>query len=204
MAQTGYSSSSFWAKQIGLAVALVLIAGVLIYFLQNQDAKPVPESQVEEKSVASGLGNFYRDYLSSSTSPEEEEQGDFVLDIEGVDPELDSKLASMSSQTRPVADSWTGEHKYRSFKEGSTLREVISQYAQAEGMQVIWNLEQDFVIKYQFQLENTVAGSLANIANAIDSNFEGKVRVYMCPNQRSLIVTATETEFLTENCQLVR
>ena len=71
-------------------------------------------------------------------------------------------------------------------------------------MQVIWNLEQDFVIKYQFQLENTVAGSLANIANAIDSNFEGKVRVYMCPNQRSLIVTATETEFLTENCQTVR
>jgi len=156
MAQTGYSSSSFWAKQIGLAVALVVIAGVLIFVLQNREQSAVPESQIEEKSISRGLSDFYRDFRMSATDPVEEEQGDFVLDIAGVDPNLDSKLAQMSSQTRPVEKNWTGEHKYRTFKEGNTLREAISQYAQAEGMQLIWNLEQDFVIKYQFQLDNTV------------------------------------------------
>ncbi|MCB4436319.1 toxin co-regulated pilus biosynthesis Q family protein [Alteromonas sp. McT4-15] len=204
MAQTGYSSSSFWAKQIGLAVALVVIAGVLIFVLQNREQSAVPESQVEEKSISRGLSDFYRDFRMSATDPVEEEQGDFVLDIAGVDPNLDSKLAQMSSQTRPVEKNWTGEHKYRTFKEGNTLREAISQYAQAEGMQLIWNLEQDFVIKYQFQLDNTVSGSLAKIASAIDGSFEGEVKAYLCARQRSLVVTANETEFLTTNCEIVR
>lgn len=183
---------------------LVIAAGVLIYMLQTHEQSPTPASQKEEKSVSKGLSEFYRDFRMSSTDPLEDEQGDFVLDIAGVDPNLDSKLANMSSQTRPVEKNWTGEHKYRTFKEGNTLREAISQYAQAEGMQLIWNLEQDFVIKHQFQLDNTVAGSLAKIASAIDSSFEGEVQAYLCAEQRSLVVTAQETDFLKNQCRLVR
>ncbi|CAA0290020.1 hypothetical protein RJ41_06170 [Alteromonas marina] len=204
MGQTSYSSSSFWAKQIAIAVVLVIAAGVLIYILQTHEESPTPASQKEEKSVSKGLSEFYRDFRMSSTDPLEDEQGDFVLDIAGVDPNLDSKLAKMSSQTRPVEKNWTGEHKYRTFAEGNTLREAISQYAQAEGMQLIWNLEQDFVIKHQFQLDNTVAGSLAKIASAIDSSFEGEVTAYLCAEQRSLVVTAEETDFLKNQCRRVR
>jgi hypothetical protein len=204
MGQTSYSSSSFWAKQIAIAVVLVIAAGVLIYILQTHEESPTPASQKEEKSVSKGLSEFYRDFRMSSTDPLEDEQGDFVLDITGVDPNLDSKLAKMSSQTRPVEKNWTGEHKYRTFAEGNTLREAISQYAQAEGMQLIWNLEQDFVIKHQFQLDNTVAGSLAKIASAIDSSFEGEVTAYLCAEQRSLVVTAEETDFLKNQCRRVR
>lgn len=204
MGKTTYSSSSFWAKQIGIAVVLVIAAGVLIYMLQTQEKSPVPASQKEEKSVSKGLSDFYRNFRMSSTDPLEDEQSDFVLDIAGVDPNLDSKLAKMSSQTRPVEKNWTGEHKYRTFTEGNTLREAISQYAQAEGMQLIWNLEQDFVIKHQFQLDNTVAGSLAKIASAIDSSFEGEVNAYLCAEQRSLVVSEEETDFLKNNCRLVQ
>lgn len=204
MGQTSYSSSSFWAKQIGIAVVLVIAAGVLIYILQTNEQAPAPASQKEDKSVSKGLSDFYRDFRMSATDPKEEEQGDFVIDIAGVDANLDSKLAKMSSQTRPVEKDWTGEYKNRAFREGNTLREAISQYAQAEGMQVIWNLEQDFVIKYQFQLDNTVSGSLAKIASAIDSSFEGEVKAYLCAEQRSLVVTAEETDFLSKNCRLLR
>lgn len=204
MGQTSYSSSSFWAKQIGIAVVLVIAAGVLIYILQTNEQAPAPASQKEDKSVSKGLSDFYRDFRMSATDPKEEEQGDFVIDIAGVDANLDSKLAKMSSQTRPVEKDWTGEYKNRAFREGNTLREAISQYAQAEGMQVIWNLEQDFVIKYQFQLDNTVSGSLAKIASAIDSGFEGEVKAYLCAEQRSLVVTAEETDFLSKNCRLLR
>ena len=204
MGQTSYSSSSFWAKQIGIAVVLVIAAGVLIYILQTNEQAPAPASQKEDKSVSKGLSDFYRDFRMSATDPKEEEQGDFVIDIAGVDANLDSKLAKMSSQTRPVEKDWTGEYKNRAFREGNTLREAISQYAQAEGMQVIWNLEQDFVIKYQFQLDNTVSGSLAKIASAIDSSFEGEVKAYLCAEHRSLVVTAEETDFLSKNCRLLR
>ena len=59
------------------------------------------------------------------------------------------------------------------------------------------------MIKHQFQMDNTIAGSLAKIASAIDSNFEGKVATFVCPKQRSLVVTETVTEYLTENCSRV-
>jgi len=204
MAQKGYSSSAFWIRQVGLAIGLVVVAGVLIFLLENQDATPVPEAQKEEKSVSSGLSDFYRDFRMSANDPMDEEQGDFVLDTAGVDPQLDSKLEQMSSGIRPVDKRWEGEYKFRTFKEGNTLREAISNYAQEEGMQLIWNLEQDFVIKHQFQMDNSVAGSLAKIANAIDSNFEGDVKAYLCAGQRSLVVSAEETEFLKNECSVLR
>lgn len=203
MGQQSYSSTSFWAKQIILAVVLVVAAGVLIYFLEVKETAPVPESQKEEKSVSKGLSEFYREFRMSATDPLKEEQGDFVLDIAGVDPNLDSKLEKMASKTRPVESNWTGEHKFRTFQEGNTLREAISQYAQDEGMQLIWNLEQDFVIKHQFQLDNTVSGALASIASAIDSSFEGEVKAYLCAEQRSLVVTAQETKLLKNQCERV-
>ena len=203
MAQTGYSSTSFWAKQITLAVVLVLAAGALIYFLQTKEASPVPESRKEERSVSKGLSEFYSDFRMSATDPLKDEQSDFVLDVAGVDPNLDSTLEKMTNKARPADSDWTGEKKYRSFSEGNTLREAISQYAQDEGMQLIWNLEQDFVIKHQFQLDNTIAGSLAKIASAIDSSFEGEVKAYLCAEQRSLVVTAEETDFLKNQCEQV-
>ena len=203
MGQKSYSSTSFWAKQIILAVVLVVAAGVLIYFLEVKKSAPVPESQKEEKSVSKGLSEFYSEFRMSATDPLRGEQSDFVLDIDGVDPNLDSKLEMMVSKTRPVESDWTGEQKYRTFQEGNTLREAISQYAQEEGVQLIWNLEQDFVIKHQFQIKNTVSGSLAEIVSAIDSSFESEVKAYLCTEQRSFVVTAEETELLKNQCERV-
>ena len=191
----------FWAKHIGLALVLVIVAGVVIFLQQEREQAPVPEGEKKDKSVSSGLSDFYREFRMSSSELIEEELGDFVMELSGSKQTLDDKLANMSSQSRPVDKRWTGEHKFRTFKAGATLREAISQFAQQEGMQVIWDLDQDFVIKHQFQIDSTISGSLASIANAIDSNFEGQVHAYLCPRQRSLVVTTEQTEFLKQNCK---
>lgn len=204
MPQKSFSSTMFWARHIGLALVLMIVAGVVIYLQQERAQAPVPEGQSKEKDVSTGLSEFYREFRMSSSDPIEEESGDFVMDIGGSDESLDNQLASMSSQNRPVDKRWTGEHKFRTFKAGATLREAISQYAQKEGMRVIWDLDQDFVIKHQFQMDSTISGSLASIANAIDSNFEGQVQAYLCPRQRSLVVTTEQTAFITQNCESVR
>lgn len=117
MAQKSYSSSMFWARQIALAVVLVIVAGVMIYVQQRKENAPLPEGETKDKTVSEGLSDFYREYRMSSTDPLKEEQGDFVLDIAGVDPQLDTKLARMSSEAKPVDEKWTGEHKFRTFKE---------------------------------------------------------------------------------------
>lgn len=197
------SSSIFWAKHLGLALAVVIVAGVVIHLQLNLSSQPTPVDAPEERSVARGLSDFYREFRMSSNDPIKAEGGDMVLDLTPSEKSLDDRLQSMSSELKPVDGRWVGEYKFRTFKAGNTLREAISSYAEQEGMQVIWDLNQDFVIKHQFQMDNTIAGSLAKIASAIDSNFEGKVVTFVCPKQRSLVVTENISEYLKSQCSRV-
>jgi hypothetical protein len=204
MKKTDYSTSLFWVRHIALALAVVIIAIVVIVLKVNNDSTPKPVNAPETKSVAKGLSDFYRQFRLSSTNPFEDDGGDMVLDLTPSNESLDERLKSMSSNLKPANRRWLGEHKYRTFKAGSTLRDSITAYASQEGMQVIWDLDQDFVIKHQFQMDNTIVGSLAKIGAAIDSNFNGTVFTYVCPQQRSLVITNTVTDYLKQHCSLAR
>ncbi|NMH59082.1 toxin co-regulated pilus biosynthesis Q family protein [Alteromonas ponticola] len=204
MAQTGFSGSLFWAKHLGLAIALIVIAVVLIQLQSRNESAPVPEGETKQKSVSEGLSDFYREFRMSSDERIKEDNGDFVIEVSNGEQSLDNQLQGMSSDTKPMNKRWVGEHKLRSFKAGSTLRETISTYAELEGMQVIWDLDQDFVIKHHFQVDGTIVKALSEIATAIDSNFAGQVKTYICPNQRSLVVTANKTKYLKSECNEVK
>ena len=197
------TSTLFWAKHLGLALAVIIVAGIVIHLQMNMTSAPTPVDAPEERSVAKGLSDFYREFRMTANQSERSEGADMVLDVTPSEQSLDDRLQSMSSALKPVDSRWEGEYKFRTFRAGNTLREAISSYAEQEGMQVIWDLNQDFVIKHQFQMDNTVAGSLAKIASAIDSNFEGKVATFVCPKQRSLVVTENVTEYLSTQCSRV-
>ena len=197
------TSTLFWAKHLGLALEVIIVVDIVIYLQMNMTSAPTPVDAPEERSVAKGLSDFYREFRMTANEPERSEGADMVLDLTPSEQSLDDRLQSMSSALKPVDSRWEGEYKYRTFRAGNTLREAISSYAEQEGMQVIWDLNQDFVIKHQFQMDNTVAGSLAKIASAIDSNFEGKVATFVCPKQRSLVVTEKVTEYLSTQCSRV-
>ena len=96
MAKKVYSNTLFWARHVALAFVLIVIAGVMIYLQQNNSDDVPAGKPAEEKSVAKGLSEFYREFRMSSTDPVKEEQGNFVIETGGVDPQLDSKLESLS------------------------------------------------------------------------------------------------------------
>ena len=54
------ASTLFWAKHLGLALAVVIVAGVVIYLQMNMSSAPTPVDAPEERSVAKGLSDFYR------------------------------------------------------------------------------------------------------------------------------------------------
>jgi hypothetical protein len=199
-----YSNSIFWAKHLGLALAMIIIAGIVVVLQYDNVTAPRPEGDPGPRSVSENMTDFYADYRLSSRHPREEGIGDFVMALNNSDKPLGERLQKMESLQKPVSNRWAGEHKHRSFKAGSTLRGAITDYAQSEGMQVIWELDQDFIVKHQFQMDNSIVGSLRIIANAIDSNFDGTVRAYICPKQRSLVITADDTDYLKENCTEAR
>lgn len=197
-----FSPAMFWAKQLAFAVILIVGAALLI---NNQNEKVAQEKNKEKKNINNSLSDFYAQHRMSQTEPHEEQQGDFVVDLKKEQESLENRLNKVAAQqSAPIEGRWVGEHKFRTFSAGSTLREAITNYAQSEGMQVIWELDQDFIVKNQFQMEDTLVGSLYQIARAVDSNFRGQVMAYVCPKQRSLVITQENTEFLQENCTIAR
>lgn len=204
MSGKGFSSTKFWFTQLSLVALLIAVAGVIIFLRQASKSQPKPEGAPEKPSVASGLSNFYREFRLSSSELIKEPTGDFTLDIARDDTPLDTRLQNMSSELKPVNGRWVGEHKYRTFEAGSTLRTAISNFAQQEGMQVIWDLNEDFVVKHQFQTNDSIVGSVADVASSIDSNFNGEVKAYFCPKQRTIVLTTQKSEFIVEECNLAR
>ncbi|MCC2605847.1 toxin co-regulated pilus biosynthesis Q family protein [Planctobacterium marinum] len=197
-----FSPAMFWAKQFGFAIILIIGAALLI---SNQNEKAEQKKNAEQKNINSSLSDFYAQHRMSQSKPYEEDKGDFVVDLNKGSESLQTRLNKMAAQqSAPIEGRWVGEHKYRTFSAGSTLRESITNYAQSEGMQVIWELDQDFIVKSQFQMEDTLVGSLYKIAQAVDSNFNGQVTAYVCPKQRSLVITDENTDFLRENCTVAR
>lgn len=198
------SNSLFWLKHVMLAIIIIAIAAAVLLMRQNNQSSVLPEGEMGKKTIASNMSNFYEDYRLSSRHPREEELGDFVMEVKTSEKPLGERLQKMESLQKPISGRWVGEHKHRMFKAGSTLRSAITDYAQSEGMQVIWELDQDFIVKHPFQLDDSILGSLKIIADAIDANFDGEVKAYMCPRQRSLVITATSSEYLEKQCALAR
>jgi len=197
------SSVVFWARHIGLALALIIIAAIVLNLQSFNMSKPKPQGQSKQKSVSQGMTDFYAAYRMSSSKPFEDDIGDFVMDVNPPKSPLNDRLKDMESIQSNISTRWVGEHKYRSFRAGSTVREAITNIAQSEGMQIIWELDKDFIIKNQFQMDNTVAGSVAKIARAINGSFEGEVHAYICPKQRSLVIMEGSSSYVKENCTLL-
>lgn len=202
MKKKNVSTNSVWIRHLGLALVLIIIATVVINLEAIRSSSPKPEGQKSKRNPATGLTDFYAQYRSG---PELtlENTSDFVMDVKTPEQPLGERLQKMESLQKPVSGRWVGEHRYRTFKAGGTLREVITAYAQAEGMQLLWELNQDFVVKSSFQVEDTIAGALGQIARAVDSNFNGTVEAFFCPRQRTFVITARVNDYLRQYCSPV-
>jgi hypothetical protein len=198
------SNTLFWLKHAMLALIVIAVAGAVLFIQQNNQSAVRPEGDSGKRTISSNMSDFYADYRSSSKTPRKEELGDFVMEVKTSDKPLGERLQKMESLQKPVSERWVGEHKHRTIKAGSTLRSAITDYAQSEGMQVIWELNQDFIVKHPFQLDDSMLGSLKMIAKAIDANFDGEVKAYMCPRQRSLVITSKSSEYLEKHCAEAR
>ena len=164
------SNIFFWLKHIMLAIIIIVIAALVLIMQYRNETTVRLEGGSGIKSVAGNMSIFYTDYLLSS-DPLQEELGDFVIGVKIPNKPLGERLQKMESLQKAPLNGWVGEQKHRTFKAGSTLRSAITDYAQSEGIQVIWELDRDFIIKYPFQIDDSLLGSLKMIGKAIDAHF---------------------------------
>jgi hypothetical protein len=193
-------ASRFWLKHVALALVVLVAAIVVLVYMPESDNSAKPK---ESKSIEENLADFYREFRLSSKDPIQEEYGDFVLALEQPEGSQTERLVAISNVDNPPEQTWQGEFKYRSFAKDTTIRVEAMKYAEQEGMQLIWDLNQDFIIRQRFLTENTLLGALDEIAGAIDSNFVPEVNVYFCEKKRTIVISERAGTYVKENCQQV-
>ena len=193
--------SAFWIKH--LVLAFIVLAGaliVLVYSPKSADDSGMSSADSNE-NIADNLARFYEEFRLSSRDPIQEQYGDYVVALEMPEESQTEQLIAISSVKSPPEQNWQGQYKFRSFAQGTTIRTEAMKYAEQEGMQLIWDLNQDFIIRHRFLSENSLLATLDEVAGAIDANFIPQVNVYFCNKKRTIVIAENAGTYVTENCK---
>jgi hypothetical protein len=194
-------ASSSWLKHLALALVVLLGAIVVLVYMPESDDSMQASKPKEKMSIEDNLADFYREFRLSSKDPIQAEYGDFVVSLEQPQKSQTERLVAISNVESPPEENWQGEFKFRSFAKDTTIRVEAMKYAEQEGMQLIWDLSQDFIIRQRFLVENNLLGTLDEVAGAIDSNFIPEVNVYFCNKKRTIVISDRAGTYVKENCQ---
>jgi hypothetical protein len=198
------SPLAFWIKHIVLGVVVIVGAIVVIHYdptVSEQTISSSAQSPEQRDNIRDNLSDFYEEFRISSRDPITELYGDYVIPLETPNETVAQKLIKMGNVSFPPQENWTGEQKVRPFPKDSTLRTEALKYVEEEGLTLIWDLNQDFIIRHRFQSYNTLSGTMDEIRGAVDSNFPERVLVFLCHRKRALIITAKPQDYLIERCK---
>ncbi|MDE3272230.1 TcpQ domain-containing protein [Pseudoalteromonas sp. G4] len=182
----------FWIKHLSLGIILVAAA---LYLLLGKG--PVIDTSTKSNPAAEGLSNFYNSFRSTLNSMTEREK--YVILLGEPEISLAEKLKQRSTSNKVPAN-WRGEIKARRFDKGETLKEVLSEFAEQEGIEFLWYLDKDYIIKDNFRVDETFITTLYQVSKAIDSDFENDVFGFFCYKHGTAVITENPTRYVRDNC----
>ncbi|MDP7593876.1 MAG: hypothetical protein QF552_14490 [Litorilituus sp.] len=214
----------FWIKNIILAMLLIALAWA---FLANQDyllsldgslsdpknntiaSEPVkpnlkeqPKYQQGRKSdnpAAEGLSNFYANIHGDSdkNGPVIRNNIIFLPDPQG---NLKEILQTRELVVRPYLKTWRGTEASRPFRKKETLLQKLSEYAIQDGLEVIWWLNRDFIVKEPFRIEKGILKTAYQVGEAVSGHFPEGIVSFFCYRQRALVFINEASEYLIQEC----
>ena len=221
-----YHIMGFWIRNaiiavvlIGLAVAFYLNKDLLLALDQEEPqttteaaveaasesskdstASTQKKPQTQQKKVnaaADGLSNFYAKIYGDKEDRKIRNNVIFLPDPEG---DLVKILQAREMIVRPYSKSWNGNKASRSFRKGETLYQKLSEYSTDEGLEVIWWLNKDFIIKDPFRIDKNILKTARQIGNAVAGHFPEGINTYFCYRQRTLVLVNEPPAYLNEEC----
>lgn len=195
----------FWIKHLSAAAVLLGLAFVLLMKPEllptgstEDSAKPPTKPSISAQNAT----NFYeklRYSLDASADPSKE----FVVELKDTSDALTSTLASRTNTVPPLEGNWQGSATNRQFTTGSRVRDQMIGFANDEGIELIWTLPRDYVVKHYFESGDNYLKALTDIVAAISPDFETPLLAYFCPKERAAVVTDKSNAFLQEHCRLL-
>lgn len=221
---------NFWLRNIILGILLVILAWA---FFANQDfllsldhpansitetdtsasaADQAPAKKTEKKpakprkiknAAAAGLSKFYANLYGDmdGKGPKIRNNIIYLPDPKG---NLEEILQAREMIVRPYKKSWQGSTQSRPFRKGETIYQKLAEYSNSDGIEVIWWLNRDYIVKDPFRIEKNILKTAYQVGKAIEGHFESGLSIYFCYRQRTVvIIESMPRPFLDEECTLL-
>jgi hypothetical protein len=209
---------SFWIRNaiiatvlIGLAIAFFLNKELLLSFNQNEvqtlntenkensssETTQYKQGQKTGNAAADGLSNFYAKIYGDKKKRKIVNNVIFLPEPEG---DLVKLLQAREMIVRPYSRSWSGEQVSRAFRKGETLYQKLTQYSTEEGLEILWWLNKDFIIKDPFRINKDIVKTARQIGNALSGHFPEGINTYFCYRQRTIVFVNEPIAYLNDEC----
>ncbi len=183
----------FWIRSI---VILVVLGGLAYLILTRPDFLIRKDSA---NKAADSFSEFYGK-IRGSIADGARELSEFKITLPDTSDKLTGQLVQRAKVTVPGNENWRGKVTDRRFREGDTVKGKLTEFAQAEGLELYWTLPRDYVIKQYFQTDTTLIDTLQEVAQAIAPDFSSPVLAYYCPRERAAVITDKANAHLQQHC----
>lgn len=191
------SQVKFWLTYI---VLIVVIIGLAYAVIQVRENNPKPKGAT---NIQKSLSDFYRRHRNDLGDARMNDNGEFVVDLDTPAQSVSERLKAIPPKPINPKLNPAGMLQNRRFGKDAHLSKVINDYAKKEGLVVIWDLPQDFVVKSSFQVRDTIAGTLKVLRSSIKHNFMEPINIMQCDQKRTIVVTMQATSSLSSYCKAV-
>ena len=152
--------------------------------------------------AADGLSRFY-----ASINPDINTKGprtrNNVVYLPAPAGNLVTILEAKKTVTRPYQKSWQGDVKSRPFRTGFTILQKLTDYASNEGIEIIWWLNRDFIVKDPFRIEKNILETSFQLGRSVEGHFKNGLHVYFCYRQRTIVFIDEPTAYLNDECSML-
>jgi len=156
-----------------------------------------------DNAAAIGLSKFYANLHGDmdSKGPKIRNNIVFLPEPKG---DLSKLLQAREMVVRPYKKNWQGSVESRPFRRGQTLHQKLAEYSEKEGIELIWWLNRDYVIKDPFRIEKNILKTAWQITKGVEGHFPSGLSTFFCNRQRAVVVIESAPhDFLDEECILL-
>ena len=210
---------SFWLKNFIYVIILVVLVSYLWInkeeffssdtttssveaIVPTEKESTIAISKKQSNPAAEGLSKFY-----ASLRGDMEGEGPRVRNNIVYLPDPKGDLVELLEARRlvigPLRKSWRGTTENRPFRTGETLHQKLVEYANKEGLEVLWWLNRDFIVKDPFRINKSLIDTSYRVGKAIAGHFQDGLYVYFCYQQRNIVLINRPLSYLTEECLLL-
>lgn len=156
-------------------------------------------SSTSENPVAKGVAKFYAE-VRQAVKPGSSRLDDYTIELAKPAMPLTDQLKQRTKTVQPASKNWRGESKKRSFKENDTIKTALENYGREEGIDVIWDLKYDYIIKNHFAEQGNLKSLVNKIAKSIGTDYGATIESYYCPQERALVITTEADNYVRASC----